>query len=579
MLKKLLEQLRDNIWSRKYYLMFFSVVFISIYMTLQPLFFWKIISELEKYYQTQVFNFDTITYITWVWLLYSFLWAFLRYYIWQEIITRPLLINYKETIKSYCEKTLDMTIWEYLWKKIWSIYKLIDRGTENVLFFFFSFFEQYIFYTIQVLTAVTVLLYIDIRMALIVLSLLPVMIGLWFVFVQITAKKQDKLSQKWEAIFNIVGNAMSNFSLFKTLTLQSKFRKEITELTDSTYEEQMRLNRYWNISEIYGLFIVMFTRIFVLVAWIYFITQWTLSLGELFIIFAYVDWIYFPLSAMTRDLRTSVKQITEAKRLDNDLWQVIMEELDIWKNLKIPQWNIEFKNVSFWYLEWKNILKNIKLEAKPGQKIALVGDTGAGKSTIVSLLLRFWDIKDGEILLDGVNVNTLKKSSLRSHIGVVSQDNSLFNLSIEENLKFANPRATKKDLEDALKKAEAHFVFDLEKGIKTVIGERGLKLSGGEKQRISIARLFLKNPEILLLDEATSALDNRTEKLIQKSLDRLMKGKTSIIIAHRLSTIQHADVIYVLEAWRVVESGSYKELMKKQKKFYDLANPEKLILW
>jgi len=145
----------------------------------------------------------------------------------------------------------------------------------------------------------------------------------------------------------------------------------------------------------------------------------------------------------------------------------------------------------------------------------------------------------------------------------VSQDNSLFNLSIEENLRFANPKATKKDVKQALKKAEAHFVFELPEGIKTVIGERGLKLSGGEKQRISIARLFLKNPEILILDEATSALDNTTEKLIQRSLEKLMKGKTSIIIAHRLSTIQHADCIYVLENGQIVESGNYEELMKK----------------
>ena len=197
---------------------------------------------------------------------------------------------------------------------------------------------------------------------------------------------------------------------------------------------------------------------------------------------------------------------------------------------------------------------------------------------MVNLLLRFWDIDEGAIFLDGEDIRNIKKSSLRSHIGVVSQDNSLFNLSIEENLKFANPKATKKDIKQALINAEASFVFDLPKGIQTVIGERGLKLSGGEKQRISIARLFLKNPEILLLDEATSALDNVTEKKIEKALKKLMKGKTSIIIAHRLSTIQHVDTIFVLENGRVVEQGDYESLMKEQNKFYTLANPDKLIL-
>jgi len=255
------------------------------------------------------------------------------------------------------------------------------------------------------------------------------------------------------------------------------------------------------------------------------------------------------------------------------------EDIHSGKILKKPQWNISFENVSFWYSKDREILKNINIEIKKGQKIALVGNTGAGKSTIINLLLRFWDIEKGSIKIDDQDIIELKKSSLRNHVGVVSQDNSLFNLSIEENLKFANPKATKKEIEAALKSAEAHFIFDLKDGIKTVIGERGLKLSWGEKQRISIARLFLKNPEILILDEATSALDNVTERKIEKALKKLMKWKTSIIIAHRLSTIMHADTIHVLENGHVKESWSYEKLMKEKWKFYRLANPDKLILW
>lgn len=181
-------------------------------------------------------------------------------------------------------------------------------------------------------------------------------------------------------------------------------------------------------------------------------------------------------------------------------------------------------------------------------------------------------------MLDGILLQDIKKSSLRHHIGVVSQDTSLFNLSIEENLKFANPKATKKQIEEALKSAQAEFVFDFPHGIKTIIGERGLKLSGWEKQRIALARLFLKNPEILILDEATSALDTSTEKKVDLALKNLMKWKTSIIIAHRLSTIRHVDRIFVLEQGKVVEIGNYEELIEKKGKFFALANPDKLIL-
>ena len=193
-------------------------------------------------------------------------------------------------------------------------------------------------------------------------------------------------------------------------------------------------------------------------------------------------------------------------------------------------------------------------------------------------MFRFWDPNSGKILLDGQNIAGLKKSQLRAHIGMVSQDNSLFNLTIRENLLFAKPDASDDEIKKALQQASADFVWKLEKGIETMIGERGLKLSGGEKQRLSIARLFLQNPKILVLDEATSALDNKTEKNIQQSLDALMKGKTAIIIAHRLSTIKNVDKILMIENGKIIESGTYDELVARGGKFAELANPDRLVI-
>lgn len=574
-----LSQLEKNIGKSKLLLMFFSIFFISIYLTLQPLFFGRIVEELELFYSTWSFALDTLILITAFWFWYSVLWTLLRYYIWQEIITRPLLVDYKENIKVYSKWTLNMSLCEYLSKKIWSIYKLIDRWTENTLFFFFSFFELYFYYIVQIITVVVVLFFIDIRMAFISLSLLPLMLWLWYYFVTVTSPRQNQLSARWEKIFDIVWNAMSNFSLFKTLWLQSNFFGQIDTITEKTYHEQMNLNKYWNISEIYGAVIVMLTRIIVLWSWIYFIIDGSLTLAQLFVIFAYVDWIYFPLWAISRELRTSVKQLTEIKRLRNTLWSLEEESENSWKTVGHISWNIEFQDVSFAYTPENPILKDISFSIKKWETLALVGHTGSGKSTIVNLLLRFWEVSSGSILLDGQDIRELQKRSLRWAVGVVSQDNSLFNLSIRENLMFAKEDASEEELREALKNAQADFVFTLPQGLDTIIGERGLKLSGWEKQRISIARLFLKNPEILVLDEATSALDTATEKKIDRALKKLMKGKTSIIIAHRLSTIRHADTICVLENGQVVETGSYEKLLNLWWKFSELVNPDALILW
>ena len=192
--------------------------------------------------------------------------------------------------------------------------------------------------------------------------------------------------------------------------------------------------------------------------------------------------------------------------------------------------------------------------------------------------MKLWDNKSWEILIDSKNILKISKNSIRKHIWVVNQDVSLFNDTLRQNMLYAKKDASEKEIFEALEKAEAHFVKKMKDWLDTVIWERWMKLSWWEKQRIAIARLFLKNPKILILDEATSALDNKTEKLVQKALEKLMKGKTSIVIAHRLSTIQNADKIFFLENWEIKESGTYEELIDKNGKFAELANPKNLII-
>ena len=237
--------------------------------------------------------------------------------------------------------------------------------------------------------------------------------------------------------------------------------------------------------------------------------------------------------------------------------------------------NITFDNVSFAYADGRPVIRNLSLNVAAGETVAFVGATGAGKTTIASLLLRFYEPQSGRILLDGCDIREFTQESLRRQIGLVQQDVFLFGDSVRYNIAYAKPDATADEVQAAAKAAAAdEFIQKLPAGYDTEVGERGVKLSGGQKQRLAIARVFLKNPPVVVLDEATSALDNITEQQIQKELDELAVGRTTLIIAHRLSTIRHADKIVVLDEGAVAECGSHEELLARKGHYYNLYQKE-----
>lgn len=243
------------------------------------------------------------------------------------------------------------------------------------------------------------------------------------------------------------------------------------------------------------------------------------------------------------------------------------------KPISVQSGKIEFKNVLFKYRKSKNIFENLNLIIEPKTKVGLVGFSGAGKSTFVKLLMRYYDLKKGRILIDEQNIRNCTQNSLRSSIAFIPQDSMLFHRTILENIKYGNLKAAKKEVVKAAKKANCHeFIQDLPKKYNTVVGERGIKLSGGQKQRIAIARAILKNAPILILDEATSSLDSHTERHIQDSMKELMKDRTVIAIAHRLSTLRNMDRILVFEDGKIIEDGSHRELMRKKGNYYNLWN-------
>lgn len=226
--------------------------------------------------------------------------------------------------------------------------------------------------------------------------------------------------------------------------------------------------------------------------------------------------------------------------------------------------HIEFLNVTYSYDNGVEVLKNLSLDVKQGEKFALVGPSGGGKTTICHLIPHFYDIQQGTILIDGRDISTITRASLRRNIGIVQQDIYLFNASVRDNILYGRLDATEEEVIEAAKRANIHdYIMSMENGYDTIIGERGVRLSGGQKQRLSIARVFLKNPAILILDEATSSLDNTTEILIQQALDELCKGRTTLVVAHRLSTIKNADEIAVISGGKIVEKGTHEQLMEQ----------------
>ncbi len=290
----------------------------------------------------------------------------------------------------------------------------------------------------------------------------------------------------------------------------------------------------------------------------------TLSVADLVAFFLYLEMLYQPIRVLSDAWERIQETLASGDRVDELLQESpeVAERPDAIRLESRATGEIVFENVGFCYSQGDRVLENINVEIRAGQMVALVGPTGVGKSTLVSLIPRFYDPVAGIVRLDGIDTRNLQLESLRQQISIVLQDVFLFHGTVRENIQFGNPEACEADIVRAAQVANAHqFISDLPNGYDTLIGERGVKLSGGQKQRLSIARAVLKNAPILILDEATSSVDTETEILIQEALERLMEGKTTIIIAHRLSTVRNADQIIVLENTHIVETGTHQELV------------------
>lgn len=480
------------------------------------------------------------------------------------------------------KKTVELPLSFFSEQRKGDIIARVTGDVNDLQYSFLPVLEIIIREPLTILFTIIAMLYISTQLTLFVFIFIPVMS---FIISRIgkSLKRKSGRVQKEQGIFlSTLEETLTGLRIIKGFNAEDTFNDKFQESTNRFYNFSNKLLNRKNLasptSEVLG--ILMISGILWYGGNLILSGNPSTNLdGSTFLVYLGLSYqILTPAKAITRGIYNVKKGGAAAERIQEiiDTPNPIKDKPNAIVKSGFDK-NIKFKNISFKYDD-EYVLKNFSLNIPKGETVALVGQSGSGKSTIANLITRFYHVNQGEILIDGININDITTSSLRQQLGIVTQDAILFNDSIINNLKLGKQDATEAEIIEALKIANAwEFVKDLPEGINTNIGDAGGKLSGGQKQRLSIARAVLKSPPIMILDEATSALDTESERVVQVALENMMKNRTSIVIAHRLSTIQNADNIVVLNKGEIVEQGKHEDLIAKKgvyKKLVDMQSFE-----
>lgn len=448
----------------------------------------------------------------------------------------------------------------------------VTEDTNRIRHLIQEIFTTAIYQIIMLIAVTILLLVVEWRLALIVLIPAPfvayIQVASWRKFIRRLYRKRWRVFDKANSYLHDV---LSGIRVVKTFGKEDREIKKFRDYNAEYAQASFRAEKVYSVLTPISTYLLQIGTYFVYLVGGYLIVGGQLDLGELVQFTGYAAMIFGPLAWLMNMPRWIANAVIAIDRI----FSVIDEEPEIVDKPRAVKHtikgHIEFRDVTFGYKSYEPVLKNINLEIKPGEMIGLVGHSGAGKSTMINLISRFYDVNEGQILIDGIDIRDIKQEELRAQIGVVLQETLLFRGSIFDNIRYSKPDATLEEVIQAAKIANAHdFIMRLPDGYDTRLEENGSNLSGGERQRLTIARAVLHNPRILILDEATASLDIETEMAIQEALQRVTKNRTTIAIAHRLSTLRNADRLVVLNDGEIAEVGTHQELMRKRGIYYSL---------
>jgi subfamily B ATP-binding cassette protein MsbA len=483
----------------------------------------------------------------------------------------------KEIRVGIYEKCLSLPIAFFTNERKGDLMSRMSNDVKEIEFALMVSLEALYFQPLNILLFLVALVVLSAKLTLYILLFLPITALIIGLIGRSLRKKSGRNQELMGKVMTAYEETLGGIRIIKAFNASSwfseKYKKQDEEYTKNNISVQRRYDLSSPMSETIGL------GVSALLLWLGGGMVFRGELDPEFFLtyFAIFSQLIPPFKAFSNALYAAQKGIASLDRIKELVTAPEIVQDPETANPPVFNRAIEFKNVGFSYIDGTEVLSDISFHINKGETVALVGPSGAGKTTITDLLARFYDVSTGSIELDGVSIKTMKQDELRKLIGVVNQENILFNDSIRNNILLGKLSANLEEVESALKAAYAHdFVLEMPLGMDSEVGERGGRLSGGQKQRLAIARALLKNPEILILDEATSALDSQSEKAVQLALEKLMRNRTSIIIAHRLSTVTHADRIIVLDRGKIVETGNHVELLAKNGLYAQLIKLQEL---